>query len=69
MEGDSSAKVKEKKITVDCLVKKNCFKVGFEGVQRGFLSDSKGKVIPCRETEDRKDTGTDSGKSGTNLVS
>ena len=39
-----------------------------EGVQSEFLSERKGKVIPCRRTEDRKvtgtDSGTDSGKSG-----
>ena len=32
--------------------KKKRSKVGFERVQRGFLSDRKGKVIPCREAED-----------------
>ena len=44
---------------------KKCFEVGFERVQREVLSDRKGKVIPCGGTEDRKDTGTNSGKSGT----
>ena len=39
--------------------------MGFEEVQRGFLSDRKGKVNPCRGTEGRKGTGTNSGKSGT----
>ena len=36
--------------------KKKCFKVGFEGVQRGFLSERKWKVIPPRRAEDRKGT-------------
>ena len=36
-----------------------------EGVQRGFLSERKGKVIPCRGAEDRKGTGINSGKSDT----
>ena len=29
-----------------------------------FFSEKKGKVIPCSGTEDWKDTGTNSGKSG-----
>ena len=44
--------------------KKTFFEVGSEGGQRGFLSERKGKVIPCRGTEDRKGTGTNSRKSG-----
>ena len=47
--------------------KKKCFQVGFEGVQRGFLSDRKGKDIPCRGAVDRKGSGTESGKSGTGI--
>ena len=35
-----------------------------EGVQREFLSERKGTVIPCRVTEDRKGAGTNSGESG-----
>ena len=34
--------------------KKKCLEVKFEGVQRGFLSGRKGKVIPNREAEDRE---------------
>ena len=34
------------------------------GVQRGFLSEGKGKVIPCRRTENRNGAGTNSGESG-----
>ena len=34
--------------------KKKCFWIRFERVQRGFLSEKKGKVIPCRWTENRK---------------
>jgi len=30
----------------------------------GFLSERKGKVIPCRGTEDRKGSRTNRGKSG-----
>ena len=36
-----------------------------EGVQRGFLSERKGKVIYCRGAEDRKGAGTNSEESGT----
>ena len=43
----------------------SCLEFRFEGVQRGFLSERKGKVIPCRGAEDRKGAGTSSGKSGT----
>ena len=43
--------------------KKKCLEVRCEGVQRGFLSERKWKVIPCREAEDGKGTGTNSGKS------
>ena len=39
--------------------------VGFEVVQRGFLSVRKRKVIPYRGAEDEKDTETNSGKSDT----
>ena len=35
-----------------------------EWVQRGFLSERKGKIIPCLWTEDRKGAGTNSGESG-----
>ena len=45
--------------------KKKCFEIGFEGVQRGFLSERKGMVIPRRRAEDRKGTRTNSGKSET----
>ena len=45
--------------------KKKRFEVGSEGVEREFLSERKGKVIPCGGTDDRKVTGTNSGKSGT----
>ena len=45
------------------LWKKKCLGVRSEGVQRGFLSERKGKVIPCRGAEDRKSAGTSSGKS------
>ena len=44
---------------------KGCLELRFAGVQREFLSERKGKVIPCRWAEDRKVTGTNSGKSGT----
>ena len=45
--------------------KKKCFKVGFERIQRRFLSERTGKVIQCRGTEEGKGTRTNSGKSGT----
>ena len=34
--------------------------VSFEGIQRRYLSDRKGKAIPYRRTEDRKGAGTNS---------
>ena len=33
-------------------------------LQKPFLSERKGKVIPCRWTENRKGAGTNSGESG-----
>ena len=33
---------------------KKCLQVRFGGVQRGFLSERKAKVIPCRRAKDRK---------------
>ena len=33
-------------------------------IQGGFVSERKGKVIPCRWTEDRKGAGTDSREPG-----
>ena len=44
--------------------KDKCFEVEFEGVQRGFVFERKRKATLCRGTEDRKVTGTNSGKSG-----
>ena len=41
------------------------FYIRFEGVQRGFLSERKGKDIPCRWTENRKGAGTDIRYTGT----
>ena len=46
-------------------LKKKCFKVGFEGVQRGFLSERKGMVIPCGGAKDGKGTRTNRGKGDT----
>ena len=36
----------------------------FESVPRGFLSERKGTVIPCRWTGNRKGAGTSRGESG-----
>ena len=44
-------------------MKKKKIQVGFEVVQRGFLSVRKRKVIPYRGAEDEKGTETNSGKS------
>ena len=33
---------------------KSRFKIGFEGVQRGILSEREGKVIPCRGLKTEK---------------
>ena len=48
--------------------KKERLEVRFEGIQRGFLSGRKGKVIPCEGAEDRKGLGTNSGTSGTGAL-
>ena len=48
--------------------KRKCFQGGFEGVHRGFLSKTKGKVISRRRAEDGKGTGTNSGKSGMRIL-
>ena len=61
-EGDSSAKGEN--IVGLSFWKKKCFEVGSERVLRRFLSERKGMVIPRRGTEDRKSSGTNSGKSG-----
>ena len=63
MEGDSNSRGKNMAGLLFWI--KECFEVGFEGVQRGFLSDRKGKVIPYRGAEDGKGTGTNRRKSGT----
>ena len=55
--------MKWKRWQVYCFGKRDA-EVRFEGVQRGFLSERKGKFIPCRGAEDRKGVGTDSGMSG-----
>ena len=41
---------------------KKCLYVRFEGVERRFQFEKKGKVIPHRGAEDRKGTKTNSGK-------
>ena len=61
----TAARGKKKKWRVSIFWVKERLEVSFEGVQRGFLSDRKGKVIPCRGTENRKGAGTNSGKSDT----
>ena len=33
---------------------KKCFEFEFVGVQRAFLSERKGKVMPCTGSEDKK---------------
>ena len=38
--------------------KRNVFRLHLKWVQRGFLLERKGKVIPCRWTKDRKGVGT-----------
>ena len=43
---------------------RKCFDVTLERVQKGFLSERKGKVILCKWTENRKGAGTNSGESG-----
>ena len=50
------------------LEKEMVFLVGFEGFQRGFLSERKGKDIPCRGAEDGNGSGAESGKSGTRTL-
>ena len=44
---------------------KKCFKAGFHRVERGVLSQKKGKVIPDRGAEDGKGMRTYRGKSKT----
>ena len=52
--------------------KKKCAPVRSEGVQRGFLSERKVKVTPCRGAENRnekkKGAGTKSGESVTRIL-
>ena len=48
---------------VYCFRKKKNFEVEFEGDQRGFLLERKGKIIPRRGAEDGKDTVANSGRS------
>ena len=43
--------------------KKKCLGIWSEGVQRGFLSERKGKIIPYRGAANRKSAGTSKGKS------
>ena len=45
-------------------LEKNRLEVGFEAIQRRFLSERKGKVIVCRGGEVRKGARSNSGKSG-----
>ena len=39
---------------VRCLEKKKCFEGGFERVQRGFLLDRNGEVVPCTGNRDQR---------------
>ena len=54
---DTSAE--QKTWQVHCFGRRNnALRFDLKGVQRGFLSKWKGKVIPCRGAEDRKGAGT-----------
>ena len=44
--------------------KENVFSFDLNESREGFLTERKGKVIPCRRTEDRNGAGTNSGESG-----
>ena len=49
----------------DLLFGKRCLEVRFEGVQRAFSSEGRGKVIPCRGAEDGKGAATVKVRYGT----
>ena len=66
--GERHSRAERKTWTVYCLEKMKNLQVWFEGVQRGLLSERKGKVIPCRWAEDGKGAGTSSGVSGTSSL-
>ena len=54
MDEDSSAKQKTWQV----------YSFGKRNVFRLYLNESKGEVIPCKWTENRKGAGTSSGESG-----
>ena len=55
-EGDSS--MRRETMAGLLFWKRKCFEIKFEGAKRGFLSERKGEVIPCRGANDGKCTGT-----------
>ena len=66
LEIDEDSSTAQKTWQVYSLGERNVFRLYliFKWVQRGFLLERKGKVIPCRWTENRKDMGTNSEESG-----
>ena len=62
-EADEDSSTERKAGQVCSLGKRYVFRLHLM-IQGGFVSERKGKVIPCRWTEDRKGAGTDSREPG-----
>ena len=50
-------------MAVCCFGKRNVLRLDVKESREGFCRRGKGKVIPCRGSEDGKGTGINSGKS------
>ena len=61
---DEDISTEQKTWQVYNLGKRNVFRLDLNESRGGFLSERKGKVIPCRWTENRKGAKTSSGESG-----
>ena len=61
---DEDEGTEQKTWQVYSLGKRNVFRLYLNESRRGFLSERKGKVIPCRRTENRKGAKTSCEESG-----
>ena len=66
---DEDSSMEQKTWQVYSFGKRNVLRLHLNESREGFLSERKGKAVPCRWTENRKSAGTNSGETcARNLV-
>ena len=61
---DEDSSTEQKTWQVYSFGKRNVLRLHLNESREGFLSERKGKAVPCRWTENNKGAGTNSGESG-----